>query len=146
MIICIKVNQIISVNTDMSSTIYRKISINMKSIWSKHPNKLKLLGLRIKEMRKKKYKKAVDAARAAGFSQSNWAEIETGKAKLTVEKIYDLAEFLDCSPKFLMFGKNRENGKLGDDKKDIEELTNQLLIDVKRHEKLILRIKDMVDK
>lgn len=63
------------------------------------------IGQRIQEMRMKKGMDSVVVADYIGVGRNQLSRIENGRANCTVPQLFVLAQMLDCSVDYLMFGK-----------------------------------------
>ena len=63
------------------------------------------IGQRIQEMRMKKGQDSVVVADYIGVGRNQLSRIENGRANCTVPQLFVLAQMLDCSVDYLMFGK-----------------------------------------
>ena len=63
------------------------------------------IGQRIQQMRLDKKIAAADLAAAIDIQSNQMSRIETGRANCTVPQLYVIAQVLDCSVDFLLFGK-----------------------------------------
>lgn len=63
------------------------------------------IGQRIQEMRMKKGLDSVVVADYIGVGRNQLSRIENGRANCTVPQLFVLAQMLDCSVDYLMFGK-----------------------------------------
>ena len=70
------------------------------------------VGYRIQEARIAKGIKSLDMAVALNISKDQYSRIETGRCRCTSEKLYHLAQYLDVSVDYLLFGE-KEVGVLG---------------------------------
>lgn len=68
------------------------------------------LGQRIQEKRLEKKLTAADVAAYLNVQANQISRIENGKANCTISQMYILAQLLDCSVDYLMFGKRPESG------------------------------------
>lgn len=74
-------------------------------------DKSKLVGARIRLIRKEKYIKQVELAEKIGVSQAHLSNIEAGRSNITVENLIKLHEVLQCpiSRFFADIDKEQEN-------------------------------------
>lgn len=63
------------------------------------------IGQRIQEKRIEKKIAAVDVAEYLGIKKNQMSRIENGKANCTLPQLYILAQLLDCSVDYLLFGR-----------------------------------------
>jgi transcriptional regulator with XRE-family HTH domain len=62
------------------------------------------IGQRIQELRTKKKIAGIDLAELLNIGKNQLSRIETGKANCTVPQLFALAQILDCSVDYLLFG------------------------------------------
>lgn len=63
------------------------------------------IGQRIQEMRLEKGIPGIEVAAILNIGKNQLSRIETGRANCTVPQLFVLAQMLDCSVDYLMFGK-----------------------------------------
>ena len=63
------------------------------------------IGQRIQEMRLEKCIPGIEVAAILNIGKNQLSRIETGRANCTVPQLFVLAQMLDCSVDYLMFGK-----------------------------------------
>lgn len=63
------------------------------------------IGQRIQRKRLEKKFTAVDVAEYLNIQSNQLSRIENGRANCTIEQMYILAQLLECSVDYLMFGK-----------------------------------------
>lgn len=63
------------------------------------------IGQRIQEARLTKGIAGVEVAAYLGIGKNQMSRIENGKANCTIPQLYVLAQLLDCSVDYFMFGK-----------------------------------------
>ena len=63
------------------------------------------IGKRIQEVREKRHIKAVDVAVCLNIESNQYSRIENGRANCTIKHMFVLAQVLDCSVDYLLFGK-----------------------------------------
>jgi len=91
-----------------------------------------MIGKRIKEARKKKGYTQEALANAAHFSLPHIGHIETGKTKLSLPALVNIANVLDTTPDALLY----DNVQLSVDSYDKE--FKDLIMDCTPHEKSVL--------
>ena len=63
------------------------------------------IGQRIQEARLAKGIAGVEVAAYLGIGKNQMSRIETGRANCTIPQLYVLAQLLDCSVEYILFGK-----------------------------------------
>lgn len=66
------------------------------------------MGMRIQKERRKKGFKAIDFADIIGIGKDQLSRIENGKVPCKIEYLYVIAQLLQVSVDFIMFGKNKD--------------------------------------
>ena len=66
------------------------------------------LGQRIQETRIEKGIKAVDMAVALDMSKDQYSRIENGRSVCSTQKLYQIAQYLEVSADYLLFGAEQE--------------------------------------
>ena len=66
------------------------------------------LGQRIQEARIEKGIKAVDMAVALEMSKDQYSRIENGRSVCSIQKLYQIAQYLEVSADYLLFGTEQE--------------------------------------
>lgn len=64
------------------------------------------IGQRIQEARLAKGIAGVEVAAYLGIGKNQMSRIETGRANCTIPQLYVLAQLLDCSVEYILFGKS----------------------------------------
>lgn len=67
------------------------------------------IGLRIQDARIKKGLSGVDLAEYLGIKNNQMSRIENGRANCTLKQMYVIAQLLECSVDYLMFGRENNN-------------------------------------
>lgn len=67
------------------------------------------IGKRIQDMRNKRKIKAVELACYLNIGKNQMSRIESGKSNCTVPQLYCIAQLLNCSVDFLLFGEEHVN-------------------------------------
>lgn len=67
------------------------------------------IGKRIQDLRHLRKIKAVDLASYLDIGKNQMSRIESGKANCTVPQLYCIAQLLDCSVDFLLFGQEHSS-------------------------------------
>ena len=62
------------------------------------------IGIRIQDIRESRHMKAIELASYLGIGKNQMSRIESGKANCTIPQLYCIAQILDCSADFLLFG------------------------------------------
>lgn len=65
------------------------------------------LGQRIQDTRIKKGIKAVDMAVALDMSKDQYSRIENGRSVCSTQKLYQIAQYLEVSADYLLFGEEQ---------------------------------------
>ena len=65
------------------------------------------LGQRIQEVRIEKGIKAVDMAVALDMSKDQYSRIENGRSVCSTQKLYQIAQYLEVSADYLLFGEEQ---------------------------------------
>jgi len=60
------------------------------------------VAMRVRALRRKRYKTAKAAAEAAGIPVTTWRSIETGKTCPSLQRLQELAEFFSCRVSYLL--------------------------------------------
>ena len=94
-------------------------------------DKMKEMGQRIKNIRKKRSLKQSDLAEELGISTDQMSNIENGKSACKTDYIYQLVQILDVSSDYLFFGKEEITVNKG----SIEEKIMLLLMEADDYEK-----------
>ena len=68
------------------------------------------IGQRIQEKRLEKKLAAADVAAYLNIKSNQLSRIENGRANCTVPQMFVLAQLLECSVDYLMFGKQQQSG------------------------------------
>lgn len=110
-------------------------------IWNKDvekfgKNEMLGVGIRIQEKRSKQCIKAIDFAELLGISKDQLSRIENGRTVCRTEHLYVIAQYLDVSVDYLLFGNEHEQQK-----KELLEVTENMK--TKELEKVIRIIKIM---
>ena len=63
------------------------------------------VGQRIQDMRTRRKMKASDIAAYLNIGTNQYSRIENGRANCTIPQMYVLAQLLECSVDYLLFGK-----------------------------------------
>lgn len=66
------------------------------------------LGQRIQETRIQKKIKSVDMAVALDMSKDQYSRIENGRSACSTQKLYQIAQYLEVSVDYLLFGDSKE--------------------------------------
>ena len=69
------------------------------------------IGLRIQNARIEKGLSGVDLAEYLGIKKNQMSRIENGRANCTLKQMYVIAQMLECSVDYLMFGKQNKQVK-----------------------------------
>ena len=89
------------------------------------------IGIRIQDIRESRHMKAIELASYLGIGKNQMSRIESGKANCTIPQLYCIAQILDCSADFLLFGELVNNLKMvtgrieGEIKNSLLKTTNQ---------------------
>ena len=67
------------------------------------------IGIRIQDIRESRHMKAIELASYLGIGKNQMSRIESGKANCTIPQLYCIAQILDCSADFLLFGEEHMN-------------------------------------
>ncbi len=67
------------------------------------------IGIRIQDIRESRHMKAIELASYLGIGKNQMSRIESGKANCTVPQLYCIAQLLNCSVDFLLFGEEHVN-------------------------------------
>ena len=67
------------------------------------------IGIRIQEARISKNMKAIELASYLNIGKNQMSRIESGKANCTISQLHCIAQVLDCSADFLLFGEDNLN-------------------------------------
>ena len=70
------------------------------------------IGQRIQEMRLDKKMKSIELATELGITRNQMSRIENGRANCTVSQLFTIAQVLDCSVDFLLFGRKEQYSKI----------------------------------
>lgn len=68
-----------------------------------------MIGKRICEVRKSKNIKAIDVAEILNISKNQYSRIENGHALCTTENLFLIAQYLNVSTDYLLYGKAKTN-------------------------------------
>ena len=71
---------------------------------------MKEMGKRIQDARKKKGYKAIDFADIIGIGKDQLSRIENGKVACKLEYLFVMAQYLEISTDYLIFGKEEGDG------------------------------------
>lgn len=112
-------------------------------IWNKEVEKfgkdeMLNVGVRIQEKRSEKCIKAIDFAELLGISKDQLSRIENGRTVCRTEHLYVIAQYLEVSVDYLLFGNEYEQQK-----KELLEATESMK--TKELEKVIRIIKIIKD-
>ena len=66
------------------------------------------IGIRIQDIRESRHMKAIELASYLGIGKNQMSRIESG-ANCTIPQLYCIAQILDCSADFLLFGEEHMN-------------------------------------
>lgn len=80
------------------------------------------IGIRIQNAREARKIKAIELASYLNIGKNQMSRIESGKANCTIPQLYRIAQILDCSADFLLFGKEKMNCS-----PEMVELINELI-------------------
>lgn len=75
-------------------------------------DRIREMGKRIKDKRKEKGYKAIDFADIIGVGKDQLSRIENGKLPCKTEYLFIIAQVLEVSVDYLMFGSNNEDEEL----------------------------------
>lgn len=67
------------------------------------------IGIRIQDIRESRHMKAIELASYLGIGKNQMSRIESGKSNCTIPQLYCIAQILDCSADFLLFGEEHMN-------------------------------------
>ena len=67
------------------------------------------IGIRIQDIRESRHMKAIELASYLGIGKNQMSRIESGKSNCTIPQLYCIAQILDCSADFLLFGEEHTN-------------------------------------
>lgn len=67
------------------------------------------IGIRIQDIRESRHMKAIELASYLGIGKNQMSRIESVKANCTIPQLYCIAQILDCSADFLLFGEEHMN-------------------------------------
>lgn len=79
------------------------------------------IGQRIQKQRLDRNIKSIELASYLNIGKNQMSRIESGKANCTIPQLYCIAQVLECSVDFLLFGKSQMNYS-----PDMVELVNDL--------------------
>lgn len=91
----------------------------------KIPKYKKDIGKRISDLAEKNFGNAKIASKEFKRTAGSWSAYQTGKSAYPIEKIYELAEFLECSAQYLLFGNEKGEGREKEQK--VKELQKRIM-------------------